>query len=203
MSSSPGRPRSFVTEDALDAALELFWKNGYRVTTARDLEESLGLNASSIYNAFGSKEALLVEALGRYESRITGALIEPLERSDEGIAAIEAFFVALGEWVTHDGRRGCMLVNMMAEDAGATKAISKRVRAYGARLRNAFSRALERAMQAGELVPDDIEPRTDLLMCQVFGLNIAARGGSSVAELSRLVSAVQRQIAEWNKKGEV
>lgn len=201
MSLSPGRPRTFDTEGALDAALELFWKNGYRVTTARELEHALGLNASSIYNAFGSKEALLVEALSRYESRITSDLIEPLEHSSAGLAAIEAFFDALGEWITSDGRRGCMLVNMMAEDGGATEAVASRVRAYRRRLQRAFAGGLARAASAGELDGSDVDTRADLLMCQVFGLNIAARGGAKTPELRRFVSAVKRQIADWRKQG--
>ena len=198
--ATPGRPRAFDTEAVLDAALELFWKNGYRVTTTRELEDSLGLNASSIYNAFGSKEDLLIAAMERYERRITSDLLEPLETSEEGLEAIDAFFRVLGHWVTHDGRRGCMLVNMMAEDGCETEPIAKRVRLYRARLRQALRGALERAARAGEISRTAVEARTDLLVCQVFGLNIAARGGARPPELRRLVASVRNLIHDWQER---
>ena len=106
-SSKPrGRPRKFKSDRVLDAALELFWSQGYRTTTTRDLENAVGLSQSSIYNAFGSKRGLLESALDRYEAMTDERLLRPLERSTEGIAAIERFFAALGEWVTRKGRRG-------------------------------------------------------------------------------------------------
>ena len=194
-----GRPRTFETEAALDSVLELFWKNGYRVTTTRELETTLGLNASSIYNAFGSKEELLAAAMDRYARRITSTLLEPLETSDEGLSSLEAFFDALAHWITHEGRRGCMLVNMMAEDGGESPTVARRVRRYRTRLRGAFRCALERAERRGEVSGADVDARADLLMCQVFGLNIAARGGAGVAELRRLATSVQRQIQEWTE----
>ncbi len=197
MTTSVGRPRSFDREEVLDAALDLFWSQGYRSATTRELESSLGLNASSIYNAFGSKEALLVEALRRYEQRITSALLEPLELSPEGLGALDAFFEDLAQWMSHNGQRGCLLVNMMGEDAGATRAISTRVDSYRARLRRAFAGALLRAAAAREISHGVVESRADLLMCQVLGLNIAARGGARPSELKRLVASVQRQVAEW------
>ena len=184
----------------LDAVLELFWKNGYRVTTTRELEESLGLTASSIYNAFGSKEDLLLTAMERYERQITDELLGPLETSSDGLESIEAFFRALSQWVTHDGRRGCMLVNMMAEDGGSKGPVAERARRYRARLRAAFSSALERAADADEMAREDAETRADLLLCQVFGLNIAARGGAPTADLKRLATSIRSQIESWKKE---
>src|SRR5918994_56481 len=98
-----GRPRSFDTDQVVDAALELFWHQGYRGTSTRDLEAGLGIGQSSIYNAFGSKLRLLEAALDRYEHQISDALVTPLERSHDGIAAIDGFFAALAAWITTDG----------------------------------------------------------------------------------------------------
>jgi len=192
-----GRPKEFETDRVLEQALELIWKQGYRATTTRDLEAALGLSQSSIYNAFGSKQDLLDAVLDRYETLTEQELVRPLEESPEGLASIDEFFVALGRWVTHEGRRGCMLINMMAEDGGETTAVTKRTRAYRARVRSALRDGLLRAAALGETQKAAVEDRADLLVGLVLGLNIAARGGVSEAELRGLLEAARAQIQSW------
>ncbi|MGI9302838.1 MAG: TetR/AcrR family transcriptional regulator [Gammaproteobacteria bacterium] len=193
----PGRPRAFDADRVLDAALELFWKQGYTTTTTRELESTLGLCQSSIYNTFGSKRGLLEAALDRYEALTDCELLRPLEESQEGLRAIETFFGALYRWVTHEGRRGCMLINMMAEDGGETDAITKRARVYRGRVRTALRDGLARALSRGESVGGSADERADLLLGLVLGLNVAARGGASKAELAQLLDAVCVQIRGW------
>ena len=188
-----GRPRSFETHQVLDAALEVFWLKGYRETSTRDLEARLGISQSSIYNAFGSKLGLLEAALDRYERRISDALVTPLEGSPDGVAAIDRFFAALADWITTDGRRGCMILNLMAESADEPE-IGYRTRAYRQRLRAAFRRALE--SEPG-IDPTSVDTRTELLMTAVLGLNIAARSGASPDELQTSVNAVRQLLHDW------
>lgn len=188
-----GRPRSFETHQVLDAALEVFWLKGYRETSTRDLEARLGISQSSIYNAFGSKLGLLEAALDRYERRISDALVTPLEGSPDGVAAIDRFFAALADWITTDGRRGCMILNLMAESADEPE-IGYRTRAYRQRLRAAFRRALE--SEPG-IDPTSVGIRTELLMTAVLGLNIAARSGASPDELQTSVNAVRQLLHDW------
>lgn len=191
-----GRPRQFDPDQALEAALEYFWENGMRTTT-RELEQTLGLSQSSIYNAFGSKLKLLEAALDRYEERADKTLLRPLIETEEGLAAIDAFFVTLKKWATQGDHRGCMLINLMAEDGGATQEIVVRARRYRERVRNALKKALQRAARSGETFAGEIDARAELLMCLVLGFNISARGGASKAELGRLVDSVRGHTRSW------
>ena len=193
----PGRPRRFDPSTAIDGALELFWKKGFANTTTRDLEAVLSLNQSSIYNAFGSKGRLLDAVLDRYESMASVALLRPLEESDEGIAAIEQFFVKLTDWITHDGRGGCMLINMMAEDGGSSEAITARTSKYRRRVRAALGGALQRSLARGEITVGDLDARASVLFGLVLGLNIAARGCADRNEIKQLAEAVQVQLRSW------
>lgn len=193
----PGRPRRFETTKVLDAALELFWRQGFANTTTRDLESALFLNQSSIYNAFGSKKQLFELVLDRYESITYEALLKPLEDSTQGIESLEQFFIDLYNWVTHEGRRGCMLINMMAEDGGASESISTRTAVYRKRVKLKISKALNRAFKKGEIIERSLDARTALLFGLALGINIAARGGASDQELKELLNAVQQQIQSW------
>ena len=61
-----GRPRVFDMDEALDKALEIFWKRGYEGASITELTETLGINKPSLYAAFGNKEELFKKALSRY-----------------------------------------------------------------------------------------------------------------------------------------
>src|ERR1700748_2492416 len=63
-----GRPREFDREAALQAAMLLFWRKGFAATSMNDLCEAMGIRSPSLYAAFGSKENLYVEAVGRYNA---------------------------------------------------------------------------------------------------------------------------------------
>jgi len=62
----PGRPRKFDKDLALDIAMKVFMQKGYEATSITDITEALGINRPSVYAAFGNKEALFAQALGRY-----------------------------------------------------------------------------------------------------------------------------------------
>jgi AcrR family transcriptional regulator len=54
-----GRPRVFDREQALSAAMEVFWDKGYEGASLDDLQAAMGgISPPSFYSAFGSKEAL-------------------------------------------------------------------------------------------------------------------------------------------------
>ena len=63
-----GRPREFDIEEALAAALRVFWEKGYEGASLTDLTEAMGITRPSLYAAFGNKEALFKRALDLYES---------------------------------------------------------------------------------------------------------------------------------------
>src|SRR5580692_10899227 len=61
-----GRPREFDRAAALEAAMLLFWRKGFAMTSMSDLCEAMGIRSPSLYAAFASKEALYLEALDHY-----------------------------------------------------------------------------------------------------------------------------------------
>src|SRR5689334_5198065 len=60
------RSRGFDTDAAVERAMGLFWKQGYRATPMPRLTELLGIGSGSLYAAFGSKDGLYAQALRRY-----------------------------------------------------------------------------------------------------------------------------------------
>src|SRR5512146_1592256 len=63
-----GRPREFSEDQALDAAMRVFWEKGYEGATLTDLTDAMGINRSSLYSSFGDKQELYRRVLDRYAS---------------------------------------------------------------------------------------------------------------------------------------
>src|ERR1700733_6957952 len=61
-----GRPREFDRDAALEAAMLLFWRKGFAMTSMNDLCEAMGIRSPSLYAAFGDKEALYLQAVDHY-----------------------------------------------------------------------------------------------------------------------------------------
>ena len=98
---SPGRPREFEIDDVVDRAIEVFRERGYEASSMADIERATGLNTSSIYNTFGSKQALFSQSLARYESVRLAGIVHLLAAGTEGLAdlhqALELQQVELSE----------------------------------------------------------------------------------------------------------
>ena len=80
------RERSEMRRTILDAAREMFVKNGYEATTMRAIADRIGYTPTAIYHHFRNKEALLIElttqdfrALAQAFQRL-GEVPDPLER---------------------------------------------------------------------------------------------------------------------------
>jgi TetR/AcrR family transcriptional repressor of nem operon len=60
------RPREFDHDEVLRIAFDEFWRKGVRGTSLADIARDAGVQRGSLYNAFGSKEALFLVAYERY-----------------------------------------------------------------------------------------------------------------------------------------
>jgi TetR/AcrR family transcriptional repressor of nem operon len=111
------RSKAFDETRALDAAIACFWARGYGATSVRDLADAMGICGPSLYNAFGDKRALFVQALERY---LDGSMRARIARfaTRPPLTAIRAFVADIIERSLADReRRGCMLINSALEIA--------------------------------------------------------------------------------------
>jgi TetR/AcrR family transcriptional repressor of nem operon len=170
------RPREFDEGEALDAAMDCFWRDGYEATSVRDLAARMGITGASLYNAFGDKRSLFNEVLRRYAERSTRERIVRLESSLPPKQAIRAFLGEIVERSVDGDRRGCLLVNTALEVAPHDPELGAAVAARLGEIEAFFRRAVT-AGQADGSVPPDHDP-TDLarlLLGITLGLRVLAR----------------------------
>src|SRR5215470_3064206 len=105
-----GRPREFDVDQALERALQVFWRKGYEGASLPDLTEAMGINRPSLYAAFGNKEGLFRAVVERYVEGAASCVRQALEQSTARAVA-EALLAATIDVVTDSKNpRGCLLV---------------------------------------------------------------------------------------------
>ncbi len=179
------RPREFDRDAALTSAMQVFWARGFAATSTDDLVQAMGIGRQSLYNAFGDKRALYLEALGAYQRRSIAGHIERLALP--GLAGIEALLTGL---VPADDRMramGCMGVGSVAEfgadDPELIEMRTKAAQPLHARLVQRLREGREAGEIDADLKPDDAAAFIQMAMT---GIQLAARGGASPKDLRRL-----------------
>ena len=134
-----GRRKGYDEEEALDKAMFLFWRKGYRAVSTRDLAHEMGINQYSLYASFQSKEKLLEKALGRYLEQIIATwLLVPLNDPVDGLAAIRRFFETFVEPGDGTFPAGCVICNMMAEEESPSSEVQAVIDRYQLMLADAL-----------------------------------------------------------------
>jgi TetR/AcrR family transcriptional repressor of nem operon len=141
-----GRPPAFDTDDALAAAMEVFWKEGYAGAHYDALVEACGASRKGLYSAFGDKGELYLLALRRYRRTVAEAILEPLRNPEISKEDIAAHFRALAADIAKTGAgRGCLLANsaFLPEDAvpGVGREVDDHLKAQARTIEDALGRA--------------------------------------------------------------
>jgi len=181
-----GRPRAFDREAALARATRLFWEKGYAATSIADLTEAMEIGAPSLYAAFGSKEALYVEALGHYRDTTEDFVWAGFFAADTARAAVAALLMDSAAALTGclaDMPTGCMVTLSAVGSEGNAElgTLVRSARAVGfERLRD----RLERGRDEGEIPGSvDLDALARFVQTLQNGMSILARDGVGRAEL--------------------
>ncbi len=110
------RLETFKREEVIRKSMEVFHAKGYNGTSIQDLVDATGLNRSSIYNSFGSKQELYRTALSHYEEENNKQFRQVLLRSSNAIEALERILRAAVVSILEDKEgKGCFILNCKSE----------------------------------------------------------------------------------------
>lgn len=184
---SPGRPRSFDMDQALEAAIRLFQARGYDAVGVAELVEELGIKPPSFYAAFGSKAGLIERAFERYSASEANVF----ERArDKGGSVTEVIDRTLANaarlFPERGGVAGCLVLD------GTRNAADAEVRALTARAKQASFEAL-REFIASEY-PGRAAELAQLVTIALSGMSAAARDGAGRKELEQFAATLSRAI---------
>lgn len=190
-----GRPRAFDRDTALDAAMALFWRKGFSATSVADLCAAMGVNAPSLYGAFGSKEDLYAAAIARYVELASPLIWSDLETQPTARGAVGSVLMASARNLPGTDRpAGCMIAlsSVGQECDSRLGALVTAARADGERLLVA---RLSRAVAEGDLPQGlDVATVARFYSCVQQGMSIQARDGATQDTLESIARAA---LAAW------
>ena len=177
--------------------MRVFWARGFAATSTDDLVQAMGIGRQSLYNAFGDKRRLYLEALEAYQQGTVSGHLKRLGAPASPLAGLRDLL--LGVVAEDDGLRGlgCMGVGSVGEFGASDPQIAA-VRAKAMPLLRA--RLVERILEGqagGEIAPEmDAGDAADFIQMTMTGLQLAARGGAGLEDLRRMAAfAVDRLTA--------
>jgi len=186
--ATKGRPREFCLDEALAAALRVFWSKGYEGASMAELTEAMGITKPSLYAAFGNKEALFRKALDLYEREkmayVGQALAQPTARK----VAEHLLRGSVENQTSNSEPRGCLGVISSVACGAEAESIRAEVLDRGKVARRALVERMERARAEGDLPGHvDVEALTGYLYALIQGMAVQAGAGANRADLDRLI----------------
>jgi AcrR family transcriptional regulator len=186
------RPREFDHDEVLRIAFDRFWRNGVRGTSLSDIARDAGVQRGSLYNAFGSKEALFLVAYERYASEYVGALQKALGSGSLRKRLTAFFDLTIRNFRSGSPPRGCPTTRGLMElgsaegeglDDNARQAFADLMTRITGLIRQALSESARRGEFEGD--PDAAALH---IATVTRGLAVMERAFGDEAQLSKIAA---------------
>ena len=171
--------KQFDVNQALCAAKDAFWEQGYEATSMSQLLERMGINRGSFYDTFNSKRDVLIQALNQYTEQ-RGAQLAEYAQAHSGLECINAIFeCALKESRSKTASNGCFTVNCALElaprDDEIAEIVQQSMMSMQLFIRDQIARAIEEGDARKNLDPAAAAKTITALM---LGIRVLARAGA-------------------------
>jgi AcrR family transcriptional regulator len=184
-----GRPRRFDLDQALEQAMQVFWRLGYEGASLAELTKAMGINSPSLYAAFGSKEGLFKAVLDHYAARREECLAKVLAAPTAREAA-ERLLYGLVDLVTDpDEPPGCLFLQGGLACGVTTQTIPQELARRRADLEKSLEERFAKARDMGDLSASaDPAALARYLVAVCNGIAVQAAAGARRDELREIAA---------------
>jgi AcrR family transcriptional regulator len=186
------RPREFDRDEALAKAIKVFAGHGFEGASTEVLLKGMGISRQSMYDTFGDKRRLYLEALRRYTSDSTAEIIGTMHSQASALSGIE---VALLSFAARPPAEACLGVSATAEFGRSDPEVCAINDGSGATMVSAFEQVFRKGQQNGQLARD-LDPRVaaQFLVSTLSGMKVSARGGATPELLRNIARTALRGL---------
>lgn len=192
-----GRPRGFDMDEALDHAMDVFWRKGFEGASLADLTKAMGINPPSLYAAFGNKEELFKRALDRYADGRANFMCEVLA-APTARAVVERVLRGSADLLT-DPRHppGCLFVQGGLACGTGCETVPDELALRRAGPEAELCERFERAKAEGDLSAGSEPAALARFVATVTqGMAVQAAAGASRAALREIAETALRILPE-------
>jgi len=129
--------------------MEAFWEKGYEATSLSDLCARTGLHKGSLYQAFGDKHELFMQALRHYAQTEFHEVADVALREKSPLASIRAAVAKICADACHE--KGCLMINSMVELAPHDPEVKAALQGFAEQRLRVMTDLIARAQAAGEI----------------------------------------------------
>lgn len=178
--------------------MHLFWRKGYEKTSVQDLLDAMQLSKSSLYQAFGGKQALFERCIARYGELTIEPLRAALGSAPSGIGFIRHFLESvLDEARGISEARGCLVLNTANEFACRDPRIAEAVVEGLGRFHGVMLEAVQRAQHEGDVAPErDAVGLANYLVSSMSGLKTLSKAGADEPRLRGIIELVLETLSD-------
>jgi TetR/AcrR family transcriptional regulator, transcriptional repressor for nem operon len=186
------RPRKFDRDGALEQAIEAFSEHGYAGTSTETLLKAMDLSRQSLYNAFGDKRGLYLDALRAYMEASVSEQLRILDRSTSARQGIEHLLSDCVDWPV----RPCLGTHAICEFGRSDPDIAALADSAALTLRTALEHCIARAKADGDVAADiDERAAASFLAATLAGIKVTARSGAPKERLRDIARMALRSLA--------
>lgn len=176
--------------------MRVFWTKGFAGASMTDLTQAMGIASPSLYAAFGSKDALYQEAVGRYEALYGDAFWGTLAGDGTARHQIETILrKSVAAFTAGDGPAGCMVVMGCSQPSDLSPETASALRAKQVGSVDALEGRVRRAAREGEVAADvDARAIAEFYAAVHRGLSVTVKTGVGAEVLDSIVTSA---MAAW------
>ena len=183
------RNKEFDEQEVLEKAMQLFLEQGYEKTSMQELVEHMGIHRRSLYDTFGDKHALFMQALALYKKKMDDRLGPAALKRSSALDGIRLIFDAMIDKDPQEPK-GCLFVNTAVElgprDAEAEHAAEE---GFGC-LESVLRELLVKGQQQEEISAEiDTDLAAENLHNSLLGIRVLARTSAPREKLRRIKEA--------------
>jgi len=172
-----GRPAKFDRQSAVELVMNEIWRSGFEACSVKAISEKLEITRSSFYNAFGSREALFIEALELYFTQSPDKALAMVDDNASILKVLTQVFKEVCRVRASDPEaRGCMAVNCIAELVGVDETLGPVLKKAILDRLDRLEYLLDQAVANGEIENKGDSREKALAVQNLFvGLNVMAK----------------------------
>lgn len=188
------RSKEYERGDVLAKAVQVFWTQGYKATSMKDIVQATGLNTASMYKEFGDKDGMFEESLDYYRDHFLAPRVRLLTENPD-IGGIAAFLESIVNGAAAETYRGCLMMNHLAQKHAISARAAGKIGEFCSELEGLLAAAFRNAQAKGE-VPTDKDPEAlaSFIMFCVHGMVLYGRHPYTKGRLPGIQDIIRRAL---------